>query len=582
MADGCNTEGLIVALLITKTHFSTPSPNLVDRTRLLNNLDSLLMPGRQVALVSAPAGFGKTTMLTQWLQTVPDPFFVCWLSLDMSDNHLIRFFSYVVAVLQKADPKIGDNFSALVETHPELTADEIVTYIINQVASSSQNILLVIDDTHVISTMEIHRAIEMLVNYMPSNLRLVLAGRIDPVLPLARLRARGQLVEVRTADLRFNVEETSVFLDQFAGLSSMAASLKNALNLSIEGWVAGLQMMVIALRAELRAHGGQPAEVLDLLVSELSGSHRYILDYLLDEVLNRAEPGVREFLLQTCILERFNADLCAAICTEQTSAAEAQSMLANLERANLFIVPLDNQREWYRYHHLFADVLQKQLLHAHPGLAPSLHRRAVDWFEKHGMLDEAIAHAHHSGDAALLFSLVENYALETILRGQITTAIRWLDSLSKEMLMSSTRLCLDCAWALTFTSQTEAAVPYLERATALLQERPNQAMLIRSEILGLQSYRENTYGRANEAVRLARLALENSPEDQPFLQCSNHLFLAGGLARLGQLEEALAEYNIIQSLYQNRENLAGLALLEADFLHYIAMHLKCSRCNGTS
>ena len=390
-----------MSLLITKTRIPNPTSNLVARPRLLASLDALLQPGCQVALVSAPAGFGKTTLLAQWLETVPETFRIGWFSLDESDNTLVRFFSYTAAALQTADPSIGENFSALVEAHPELTADEVVSYLVNQVAASTQNILLVIDDTHVITAPEIHRAIEMLVSHLPANLRLVLAGRVDPSLPLARLRARGQLVEVRTADLRFNVDETGGFVDRFAGLSSPVSGLADTLNSSTEGWAAGLQMTVIAWRAELQAQGGQPGEVLDRLVNELSGSHRYILDYLLDEVLNREQPRVREFLLRTCVLERFNADLCAALCAERMDAAEAQFMLESLERANLFIVPLDNQREWYRYHHLFADVLQKQLLHTHPGLAPDLHRRAADWFERQGMIDEAIAHAHRSGDPTL-------------------------------------------------------------------------------------------------------------------------------------------------------------------------------------
>ncbi len=558
-----------MSLLVTKTRLPTPTSNLVARPRLFASLDMLLQPGCQVALVSAPAGFGKTTVLAQWLRTIPDSFRVGWVALDEADNALVRFFAYVAAALQTADPAIGENFAALVEAHPELTADQIVAYIVNQVAASLQNILLVLDDTHVIIAPEIHRAIEMFVNHLPANLRLVLAGRVDPSLPLARLRARGQLVEVRTADLRFNVDETGGFLDRFAGLPSPLRSLADALNRSTEGWAAGLQMTVITLRAELQVRGGQPGEVLDRFVNELSGSHRYILDYLLDEVLNREQPRVREFLLRTCLLDRFNADLCAALCAKETSAAEAQSMLERLERANLFIIPLDNQREWYRYHHLFADVLQKQLLHAHPGLAPELHRRAADWFEQQGMLDEAISHARRSGDAALARSLVEKHALDSILRGQIATAVRWLDSLPAEVVMSSPRLCLDRAWALTFTSQTEAAAPYLERAESTQSDDPE----IRAEISGLQSYQKSIYGQTGEALCLARLALENSPDENTFLQCSARMFLASALVRNGRLDEALKEYRLIQSTCQDGHGLAGLALLEADFLQFVAVYL---------
>jgi LuxR family maltose regulon positive regulatory protein len=558
-----------MSLLVTKTRIPNPTSNLVARPRLIASLDALLQPGCQVALVSAPAGFGKTTVLAQWLQTVPESFRVGWVSLDEADNSLVRFFAYVAAALQNADPAIGENFSALVEAHPELTADDAVSYLVNQTAASAQNILLVIDDIHVISAAEVHRALAMFVDHIPSTLRLVIAGRVDPSLPLARLRVRGQLVEVRTADLRFNVDETGGFLDRFAGLPSPVISLADALNRSTEGWAAGLQMTVIALRTELQAQGGQPGEVLDRLVHELSGSHRYILDYLLDEVLNRESPRVREFLLRTCLLERFNADLCAVLCAEETDATEAQSMLEYLERANLFIIPLDDRREWFRYHHLFADVLQKQLLHAHPGLAPDLHRRAADWFERQGRIEEAIAHAQRSGDPKCPQVLVEKYALEAILRGQIATAVRWLDSLPADALLASPRLCLDRAWALTFTSQTEAAVPYLERAESLQADKPE----IRAEIFGLQSYQKSIYGQTGEALHLAKLALQSTPEKNRFLQYSNRMFLAIALVRNGKLEEALNEYHSLRSACNDPHGLDGLALLEADFLQFVAVYL---------
>jgi LuxR family maltose regulon positive regulatory protein len=294
----------------------------------------------------------------------------------------------------------------------------------------------------------------------------------------------------------------------------------------------------------------------------LEGSHHYILDYLLEEVLSRESAPIREFLIRTCLLERFNADSCAALGLEG-----AQQTLTYLERANLFIIPLDGQRVWYRYHHLFADVLQKQLLHTRPGLAPDLHQRAANWFEAHGLVDEALTHTLQTGDPALPLDLVERHALETILQGRIATAARWLDSLPADALLTRPRLCLDRAWALTFTSQTEAALPYLERAEML-----DNTFEARAEIFGLQSYQKSIYGLTAEALRLARLALENSPPDHPFLQCSNRLFLASALVRNGKLDEALKEYRLIQPTCQ-LQILSGLALLEADFLQFVAMYL---------
>ena len=382
-------------------------------------------------------------------------------------------------------------------------------------------------------------------------------------------------MEVRSADLRFSVDETAAFLMNFTGLEMLAeqAILSQRLADSTEGWVAGSQMSALALRGELSLGNEEQAQVLERFVNGLDRSQRYVLDYLLNEVLSREADRIREFLLRTSLLERFNADLCAALCADETDSTVAQSMLEQLERANLFIIPLDDQREWYRYHHLFADVLQKQLLHLHPGLSSELHRRAADWFERQGMLEEAIHHAHCSGEAALACSLVEKYALEIILRGQIATAIRWLDNIPVETLLASPRLCLDRAWALTFTSQTEAAIPYLERAKVVLQDQFDDALPVKSEVLGLQSYQKSIYGQTDEALHLATLALENTPKEDRFLQCSNRMFLASALVRNGKLDEALNEYRLIQSTCQDGDGLAGLALLEADFLQFVAVYL---------
>lgn len=558
---------MTLPFLAAKTRLPTPTSNLVPRPRLFAALDTCLNPNVQVMLVAAPAGAGKTTLLAQWLGHLPSNLNVGWLSLDEGDNSLARFLGYLFAAI----PHFDSDFAAQVESNPNINAEQGVTYLVEQAAESDSNFLLVLDDYHTITALEVHQALKLLIDHLPPNLRLVIAGRVEPPLPLARLRARGQLVEVRAADLRFSVDEVAAFLARFAGLESLAGHdlLSKRLADSTEGWAAGIQMSALALRGELSLGNRDQAQVLERFVDGLGGSHRYILDYLLDEVLSRESERVREFLLRTCLLERFNADLCAALCSEEMDAAAAQSLLEELERSNLFIVPLDGQREWFRYHHLFADVLQKQLLHNHAGLAPELHRRAADWFERHGMIEEAISHAQRAGDPSLLQKMAEKYVLATILRGQIATANRWLDSLPSEMLLSSPRLCLDRAWALTFTSQTESAIPYLQQAKTLAHDIPE----IRAEVLGLQSYGKSVYGLTEEAVQLATLALEASPRDHSFLQCINHLFFASALVRDGKLDEALQEYRSIRVTCQNQQPLAGFAMLEADFLQYAAVYM---------
>ncbi len=553
---------MALPFLFAKTRQPAPTSNLVARPRLLAVLDGFLQPGMQIVLLAAPAGSGKTTLLSQWLGHLTADFRVGWLSLDENDNLLARFLAYLLAAI----PGLGTDFAAQLESNPAINTEQAVAFLTQQVSDVEDHILLVLDDYHVITAPEIHQALKLLIDHQPPNLRLVIAGRVEPPLPLARLRARGQLVEVRAADLRFGLDETGSFLGNYAGLGELSAhaGLVKRLNDSTEGWAAGLQMSALALRGEMSRQGGDTAKIADRIVGALEGSRRYILDYLLEEVLSRESAPIREFLVKTCLLERFNADLCAALGLEW-----AQEMLAYLERANLFIIPLDGQREWYRYHHLFADMLQKQLLLAHPGLAPALHQRAADWFEARRLVDEALTHALHTGDPALPLDLVERHALETILQGRIATAARWLDSLPAAALLTRPRLCLDRAWALTFSSQTEAAVPYLERAAALLEQTP----AAQAEVLGLKSYQKSVYGLTSEAEHLATQALQVSPGHHSFLQCASHLFLASALVRAGKLDEALQEYRSIRMACEAQRELAGLALLEADFLQYAAVYL---------
>lgn len=562
-----------MSLLITKNHIPILTPNLVDRSRLYSSLDVILQPGQKIAVISAPAGFGKTTFISQWLRNIPDIYRVGWYSLDENDNTLTRFFSYLVTALRRADPSIGVGFIEMVEAHPELKADELISYTINQVVESSINFLLIIDDVHFITNPEIFHALSNLIDHLPSNMRLIMSGRVDPSLPLARWRAHGQLVEIRTPDLRFNNEETSIFVKQSAVLSSTKDSIIDALTRSTEGWAAGLQMTLLAFHSEFQSKGGEPTKILDWLVNELNGSHRFILDYLLEEVLNHESSQVREFLLRTSVLERFNADLCASVCVPETSVSEAQMMLEDLERANLFIIPLDSQRKWYRYHHLFADMLKKQFLHTYPGLESELHRLAANWFEQYQMLDEAIEHAHLTKDVKFVQVLVEKHTLDLILQGQITTANRWLDYLPDEVLMCSSRLCLDRAWVLTFTSRIEDAKFFLDRAESLVQDKAKTALPTLCEIYGLQSIQKCIYGEVSDGLRLAQLAMERSPEDDAFLQCSSRMFFANALIRNGKFDEAMDQYRLIQSNFIDEHGLAGLALLEADFLQYAALAL---------
>lgn len=553
---------MVSPFLSAKTRLPFPVDHLVTRPILWRALDACLKPNTLLGLVAAPAGAGKTTLLAQWVRQLPADFQVGWLSLDEDDNSLARFFTYLLAALPGLDPELITH----VEANPAFPIEHGVDYLVERVAEMDIRFLLVLDDYHVITSPDIHRALQLLIDHLPPNLRLVISGRVEPPLPLARLRARGQMVEVRANDLRFSLEETGNFLRNFTGLDNVSLPDEgvNRLNLSTEGWAAGVQMLALALRGEAGSGNTTPAETIERIFKAVEGSHRYILDYFVEEVVSREPVQIRNFLLRTCVLGRFNEDLCSAL-----GLGGAQDTLVYLERANLFTIPLDGQRKWYRYHNLFADMLQKQLFHEFSNLVPELHQQAAGWFEKHGLLDEALVHALKVDNPLLGAEMVERHALQAILQGRIASAVRWLDSLPADMIFSRQRLCLDHAWALTFSSQTEAALSYLEQAEKLAGADP----AIRAEILGLKSYAKSVYGLTAEAVRLAELALEISPAEDPFLQCANHLFLASALVRDGKADEALEGYLSIRTACQQQRQMAGLALLEADLLQYAAIFL---------
>ncbi len=563
----------MLPFLAAKTKIPVLSHHLVYRPHLYHLLDQCLQPGIQLALVSASAGAGKTTLLAEWLDEVPSSWRICWLSLDMEDNQLTRFFSYLTEAIKINIPGFMGGFSTLIEANQIFTPEQMVTYLVEQLIDVDNDLLIVLDDYHVILDSEIHQAIKLLIEHLPFKVRLVISGRVEPPLPLARLRARGQLVEVHTDDLRFSLQETATFLNHFPELIDLISEEKNLhqLNSSTEGWAAGLQMVALALRRETFRHNSNSSRAIENFIQALGGSHRFIFEYLLEEVLSHEAERIRKFLLHTCLLKRFNADQCVVIMPE-ISLLEAREMLVYLERANLFIIPLDDKQEWYRYHHLFSDMLEKQLSHNFPDLSPIIHQNAAIWLDQQGFIDEALEHALATGDNNFALDLLEKHALETILQGKIASATGWMEKFPHKTLMTRSRLCLDKAWALSFTTQTEAAIPFLELGSILSRQKP----VIQAEILGLKSYGKSVYGLTQEAVHLAQQALDLSPADDSFLQCVNHLFLACALVRDGKLDDAMQTYHTIRSTCRSLHQFASLALIEVDFLQYAAALMNAS------
>jgi LuxR family maltose regulon positive regulatory protein len=337
-------------------------------------------------LVCAPAGFGKTALLTDWVRRGRRP--AAWLSLDQGDNGPARFWRHVIAALERVRPGTAEQLAPLLDPPPPPAFDGLVTALINELAgqSGAGEMLLILDDYHLIDAQPVHASLGFLLEHQPAGLRLVLASRADPPLGLARLRGRGQLAELRAAELRFTVEETAALLRQAAGPALPEAAVA-VLTARTEGWVAGLQLASLSLRQHSDVAG---------FVATFSGSHRYVLDYLTEEVLEHQPDEVRSFLLETSVLDRLSGGLCDAV----TGRPGGQAMLERLERANLFLVPLDEVRGWWRYHQLFADLLRARLQRELPERVPALHRNAAAWQGEHGLADDAVGHALAAGDAA--------------------------------------------------------------------------------------------------------------------------------------------------------------------------------------
>ncbi|MEZ0448051.1 LuxR C-terminal-related transcriptional regulator [Cellulomonas sp. ICMP 17802] len=443
-------------LIATKLRVPTLRRGLVARPRLLQRVR--LGIDAKVTLVSAPAGFGKSTLLAEWLAGTPaDGRAVAWLSLDAADDDPATFWRYVITALQGATGGAGSGALELTTTSP-LPTDLVLTTLLNELAAAPDDVWLVLDDYHLVDGHEIGEGMTFLLTHLPPHVHVVLSTRADPDLPLARWRVRGELVEIRAADLRFTRDEAAEYLAQVTGLPLTAGDVE-ALEERTEGWIAALQLAALSIRGRADVGG---------FIAQFAGTDRYLVDYLVDEVLAHLEEPVREFLLRTAVLDRLTGSLCDAV----VGGAGGREMLTTLERANLFLVPLDDRREWFRYHHLFADVLRARVLAEHPELVPALHERASRWYEAHDLLDEAVRHAlaaHDDDRAAFLMELavpaVRRERRESVLVG-------WLGALPDDVIRRSPVLGVFAGYLLMVAGDLEAFEQRLDDAERLLAATP--------------------------------------------------------------------------------------------------------------
>jgi LuxR family maltose regulon positive regulatory protein len=446
---------MVAPLLVTKLFFPALRPELVPRPGLIERLDQGL--SCKLSLISAPAGFGKTTLVTEWLKNKGDdessPFCITWFSLDEGDNDIVGFLTYFTAALNRLpgiDTPLGVGAQNMLQSPQPPPAATVLTTLINEIAAISCNLILVLDDYHLIAAQPVHEAIDFLLENQPPNLHLVIATREDPPIALSRLRARGQLSELRASDLRFSPAEATEFLNQVMGLNLSPADI-TTLESRTEGWIAGLQLAAISMR------GWDDAT---RFIQSFTGSNRLVLDYLIEEVLNQQSRNVQAFLMQTAILDSFTSSLCNAV----TGQDDSQSILEMLERANLFIIPLDNERQWYRYHHLFTEILRQRLRESQSKQLMDLHCKASEWYAKNGFTDEAIEHALQKNDFGRAASLIDGYADEIWQMGLHTKLCRWLAAIPDELVYSNPHLCFFHAWCLFSNGQHEAAEHCLQAA----------------------------------------------------------------------------------------------------------------------
>jgi LuxR family maltose regulon positive regulatory protein len=495
---------------------------------LIDRLNHGLQLDHRLTLISAPAGFGKTTLVSEWVTDNERP--VAWLSLDEGDNDLLHFLKYLVAALQTfalsevegKTTNIGEGVLGMLQSPQPPPTESILTALLNEITTIHDNFVLVLDDYHLVdaqsgdSSPTVDNALTFLLEHLPPQMHLVIATREDPSLPLARLRVRGQLTELRATDLRFTPSEAAEFLNQVMGLGLSAEEVAS-LEIRTEGWIAGLHLAALSMRGR---------EDIPTFIRAFAGDNRYIVDYLVEEVLRRQHERVRSFLLQTSILDRLSGSLCDAV-TEQE---DGRGTLEALERGNLFVVPLDDKRQWYRYHHLFADVLQAHLMEKQPNQAPTPHQRASYWYERNGSPSDAVRHALAANDYERVADLAEHAWQGMEKSFQIATWLGWANALPDELIRARPVLSTQCAEALWMAGELEASEARLRDAerwldlTGELGARPEglvdgmvvvdkeQFLTLPAKIAFTRTLNAQSLGDVHGTVKYAELALKLTPE----------------------------------------------------------------------
>lgn len=518
---------------ILSTKLSSPPlrSKLVNRGRLFRKLDQRLDCG--FVLVSAPAGYGKSTLLSSWLRQTSFP--VAWLSLDVGDNDPVRFLTYLAKALQKIGVLVGDDLGSALPASPLSPVETFLTPLVNQLAQADFSFWLVLDDYHVIQNQLVHDVVSFLLEHRSASFHLIIATRADPPLSLAKFRARAEMLEVRQADLCFSVQEAAEFLNQVMGLQISSEDVVRVTERT-EGWIAGLQMAALSM---------QNTEDISGFITALSGTHHHIFDYLLEEILERQPPEIRRFLLYTSILDQFTVSLCDALLIDGTQdplSQPSRKILEELERNNLFIQLLDHERLWYRYHTLFAELLRGYLYRTHANHIPELHVDASVWFEEQGLIPDAIHHALAASEWERVARLISANVFALLEQRELNTVIRQLDSLTGDESRNEPWLWIGRGWLAAYTGKfrmTEEILRMAEIEIGRIQDA-GRGQTLRGHCAAIRAFCAWVSGERDVAVHAARQALDCLPETDRTIRCQSATVLGLSVDDLDEREKALA------------------------------------------
>ncbi|MCP4541925.1 MAG: helix-turn-helix transcriptional regulator [Chloroflexi bacterium] len=523
---------MTLQLLTTKLYIPSPRPELVPRPRLIEQLEGGLR--HKLTLISAPAGFGKTTLLSEWIScrsAVTAPLPIAWLSLDKEDNDETRFWTYLIAAIQTVHADLGQSVQEMLKTPQPPPAQSILTPLLNDIAALSDTLVLILDDYHVISNRAIHKGLAFLLEHQPEQLHLILSTRADPPLSVSRLRARGQLTEMRVNDLRFTSDEAATFLNEAMSLRLAVKDVK-ALKARTEGWVVGLQLAALSMQGRQDTHE---------FVAAFTGGHHYVLEYLTEEVVYRQSESVQQFLLETSILDRLSGALCDAV----TQRDNGDAMLERLRRDNLFVVPLDDEHHWYRYHHLFTDLLNNlQRKKSSPEHIAELHRRASKWYEQNGTPSDAIKHALHAQDLKRAASLMEQAIKTTLSRGSVTTLVRWAEALPEEIVRTQPRLRMYQGWAMFINARGPLAQEILQDVKEIVQAMPpsREKDGLRGELGAMLATIASVLQEIPQAIEEAQEALTYLPEEDLISRARANRALGVSYGATGDTNKAIQKF----------------------------------------